>query len=459
MDDYGQEQHKWDMLLGMSDPFAVRELCADAHPESLAQFLTNIDVESASRLLSLLDVAQQALIFSYFDASKQLEIAETIGMHNVANFVAEMQADERVDFIKSLPETIREELLPVIARTEREDILRLAAYDEGTAGSVMTSDYVTLYPELTAGQAISKIRLEAPDKETIYYCYVISPSRQLMGIISLKDLILAHPNKPITEIMQEDVISIEAHEDREKAAHIIDKFDLLALPVINEKQELLGIITYDDALEIVKEEQTEDMSRFMAIAGDHNANYLKTSAWTHFKNRIGWVAALAVISLLSGLVLQHYENVLRQIFILALYIPMLTNSGGTTGSQAATVIVRALALHELTLKDSIRVLFKEFAISVLLSLVLVAIAFIKILFLSQGTEIPDEFGLAHIAAAIMLALAIQVITATLIGAALPLIAQKFQKDPAVIASPGLMTLVDITGLLIYFSTASWILGI
>jgi len=453
------QAHKWDVLLGMTDLFEVRELCKDGHPESLAEFLASIDVEGASQILGLLDATQQALIFSYLDPEKQLEIAETIGIHNVANFIAEMDADERVDFIKSLPEATREVLLPVIARTEREDILRLAAYDEGTAGSVMTSDYVTLYPELTAAQALNKIRLEAPDKETIYYCYVISPSRQLMGIISLKDLILAHPNTPVANIMQEEVITILADEDREKAARIIDKYDLLALPVINERNELLGIITYDDALEIIKEEQTEDMSRFMAIAGDHNADYLKTSAWVHFKNRIGWVAALAIVSLFSGLVLQYYENVMRQFFILALYIPMLTNSGGITGSQAATVIVRALALHDLNLKDSAKILFKELSISMMISLVLVSIVYIKVMFLSQGNEVPDDFSLSLIAAAVMLALAIQVITSTMIGAALPLVAQRFKIDPAVIASPGLMTLVDITGLLIYFITAREILGI
>jgi len=448
-----EQLHRWDNLIGMTDLFEVREICKDAHPESLAEFLAQIDLEQASQILSLLDVPQQAVIFSYLDPEKQLDIAQAFGIHNVANFVAEMDADERVDFIKSLPETIREALLPIIARTEREDILRLAAYDEGTAGSVMTSDYVTLFPELTAAQALNKIRLEAPDKETIYYSYVISPSRQLMGMISLKDLILAHPDTTVEHLMQDDVITVLADEDREKAARIIDKYDLLALPVINERQELLGIITYDDALEIIQEEQTEDMSRFMAIAGDHNADYLKTSSWIHFKNRIGWVAGLAIVSLFSGLVLQYYENVMRQFFILALYIPMLTNSGGITGSQAATVIVRALALHDLTVKDSAKILFKE------ISFVLIGIVFVKIMFLSQGTDVPDDFSLSLIATAVMLALAIQVITSTLIGTALPLIAQRFKVDPAVIASPGLMTLVDITGLLIYFITARAILGI
>lgn len=378
----------------------------------------------------------------------------------LAGLITDMAPDDRVDLLKRLPMEKRETLLPEIARAEREDIRRLSLYPEGTAGAVMTSDYAMLHPELTAGEAINRLRFEAPNKETIYYAYIVDKERKLQGFVSLKDLILAHPEKRISEIMHKDMIFSRAMDDQEDAAHKIRKYDLIALPVVNEEGALLGIITHDDAIDIITQEHTEDMEKLMAITGRHEAGvYLKTPAWTHFKNRAYWIVGLAALGLVSGIIIHSFETTLMHMIILALYMPMVADTGGNTGSQSATVIVRALALKEISTRDALWVLFKEFKIAFLLALILGTLSWGKVMFLSRGTEIPAGFNLSMIGAAIAIALGLQVITATMIGAMLPLAAAKLKFDPAVVASPALTTIVDITGLLIYFTTAKMLLGI
>ncbi|OQC66664.1 MAG: Magnesium transporter MgtE [candidate division Hyd24-12 bacterium ADurb.Bin004] len=284
--------------------------------------------------------------------------------------------------------------------------------------------------------------------------------RKLLGFVSLKDLIIARREARVSDIMHGEVIFSRVEDDQEDAARKIQKYDLIALPVLDGDDALVGIITYDDAIDVITQEHTEDMEKFMAIAGSHEAGvYLKTSAWVHFKNRAYWIVGLAALGLVSGVIIHRFEATLMKLLILALYMPMLADTGGNTGSQSATVVVRALALGEITPRDVARVLFKEFKISVLLAVILGVISWGKVMFLSQGAEIPAGFSLARIGGAIAIALGLQVVTATLIGALLPLGAARMKWDPAVVASPALTTIVDITGLLIYFTTARLLLGV
>ena len=336
----------------------------------------------------------------------------------------------------------------------------MIAYEEGTAGSVMTSDYATLSPRLTAQQAVERLREVAPDKETIYYAYVVDDQRKLLGFVSLKDLIVARREDRVGDIMHPEVISVRVDDDREEAARTIQKFDLLALPVLNGGDALVGIITQDDALDIITQEHTEDMEKFMAIAGSHeDAVYMKTSVWQHFRNRAPWIIALALLGLVSGLIVQNFEGLLMQFTILAAFMPMLADTGGNTGSQSATLVVRALALNEVSTKDILRILSREFRVALLLALLLGTIAFGRVLFLGGGAVLPGSYSLIRLGIAISIALGLQVVTSTLIGALLPLGAAKMKWDPAVVASPALTTIVDITGLFIYFSTAKLFLGI
>jgi len=407
-----------------------------------------------------LEPSLRPVIFSHLDSDFQREIVGSLRREELARLLADMSPDDRVDLFKQLPDNLRESVLPALAQAEREDIRRLSAYREGTVGAVMTSDYAALSPQLTAFQAIEHLRKIAPDKETIYYTYVVDENRKLIGFVSLKDLILANREARVGEIMHREVIFARVEDDQEEAARKIQKYDLIALPVLNGGDALVGILTHDDAIDIITQEHTEDLEKLMAITGDHETGvYLKTSSWVHFRNRAGWIVGLAALGLVSGIIIHSYEATLMKMMILALYMPMVADTGGNTGSQSATVVVRALALGEVSPGDLFKVLFKELKIAILLALVLGLLSWGKVLFLSHGTVIPAGFSLTRIGAAIAIALGLQVVTATLIGALLPLGAAKMKLDPAVVASPALTTIVDITGLLLYFTTAKVLLGI
>lgn len=427
-------------------------------PAIIAELVSEVPSDELWEVLKKADPQARAGIFSYLPKETQVEVAQLLGRSELASLLSQMPPDDRVDLLQDLPEEKAEAILPGLAQAEREDIRKLSSFPEGSAGAVMTSDYATLSPDLTAEQALIKLRREAPNKETIYCAYVIDQGRRLLGLISLKDLILARPAAKVEDIMQREVISANALDDQEEAARKIQKYDLIALPVINGGDALVGIITHDDALDIITQEHTEDLEKFMAIGGAHESEvYRRTSAWGHFKNRVIWVIGLAMLGLVSGSIIHSFESTLMSLMILALYVPMITDSGGNTGSQAATVVVRALALKELATRDILHVLWKELRVAIMLACVLGVLSWGKVLFLSHGSELPLGFSLQTVSIVIALALALQVITATLIGAMLPLMAAKLRLDPAVVASPALTTLVDISGLLIYFTTARLLL--
>jgi magnesium transporter len=447
-------------LLDKKDIRGLQGFCSSSHPGTVAEFLGALDAEEVWRVLTGLEPRLRAEIFGHLDENLQESLAESLKRQDLADILTHMSGDERVDLLKRLPEDKQEAILPALAQVEREDIRRLASHPEGTAGAVMTSDYATLSPEQSAAEAIAKLRREAPDKETIYYSYVVDSERRLIGFLSLKDLILARPEKQVGEIMHQDLIFAWVTDDQEDAARKIAKYDLIALPVINDKNVLVGIITHDDAIDIINQEHTEDMEKFMAITGSHEAGaYLRTSSWQHFKNRCVWLVVLAALGLISGYIVQTFEGLLLQIAILATFMPMLADTGGNTGSQSATLVVRALALREISPGDILRVLWKESKVGLPLAVLLAVLAYGRVLFFSGSLTRPENYSLSSIGFAIGAALGIQVITATLIGALLPLAAAKLKFDPAVVASPALTTIVDITGLFIFFTTTKLLLGI
>lgn len=447
-------------FLARKDFQGLQEFCAATHPGIVAEFLSELTAQEIWQILRHIAPELKAEIFSNLDVDVQLQMAEMLRRQDMASIIADMPPDDRVDLLKRIPEDQREALLPAVAQAEREDIRRLSSYPEGTAGAVMTSDYATLSPQLTAGEAIDHLRREAPDKETIYYAYVVDAQRKLIGFVSLKDLILARPATRIEDIMSRDVIFVHVNDDQEDAARKIQKYDLIALPVINGNDVLVGIITYDDAIDIFSQEHTEDMEKLMAISGSHEAGaYLRTSSWAHFKNRSGWIFILALLGLVSGYIVQSFETLLLQVALLASFMPMLADTGGNTGSQAATLVVRALAVNEISTQDTLRVMFKESKVALLLGILLAAFAFARVLLFSGTSHLAAHHSLGLIGLAIAIALGLQVFTATLIGALLPLAAARMKFDPAVVASPALTTIVDITGLLIFFVTVKVLLGV
>lgn len=447
-------------FLADNDLDGVREFCASAHPAIIAEFLSGLSPREIWQILLVVEPQQRADVFSHFDEDLQWELADALDRRELADLISEMPPDDRVDLLKRMPEERREALLPAVAHAEREDIRRLSSYREGTAGAVMTSDYITLSPELTAAEAIARLRLEAPNKETIYYAYIVDAERRLVGFVSLKDLILAHPERRIEDLIHRDVIFARAEEDQEEAARKVQKYDLIALPVVNGNDAMVGIITHDDALDVITQEHTEDMEKLMAIAGSHEAGaYMRTSAWGHFRNRCGWVVILAVLGLVSGAIVQGFEHLLIQFAILATFMPMLADTGGNTGSQSATLVVRALAMREIGPRDVLPVLFKEARVALMLAVLLGALSFGRVFLMGGGATLPEGYPLAMIGLAVSIALGLQVLTATLIGALLPIAAARASLDPAVVASPALTTVVDITGLLIFFTTVKLVLGL
>ena len=447
-------------MLAAGDSGALQVFFESMHPALAADLLSALSAEEAWSALRHAPPSSKAEIFSHLDEELQIEIVPALSRGEIASLFAEIPPDDRVDIFKRLPEGQQEAILPALAQAEREDIRRLAAYEEKTAGAVMTSDYAALQPGISATQAIDHLRTVAPDRETIYYAYVLDDQRRLVGFVSLKDLIVARRDAQVKDIMHRDVIFARVDEDQEEAAAKIRKYDLLALPVINGNDALVGIITHDDALDIMTQEHTEDMEKLMAIGGFHeDAVYMKTPVWRHFQNRSPWVIALAILGLVSGYIVQTFEGLLMQFTVLAAFMPMLADTGGNTGSQSATLVVRALALKEISPKDLGRILFKELRVSFLLATLLGLIAFARVMFMGDRSTIPSGYSLIRIGAAISLALGLQVITSTVIGALLPLGAAKMKWDPAVVASPALTTIVDITGLFLYFMTAKLLIGV
>jgi len=335
-------------IITRQDSQALKEFGETNHPAIVAELIAGLSPEEIVFVLRQINLQKRAEIFSHLDEESQIKIIDVLQRDEIVQILTEMPPDDRADLFKGLAEEKRELLWPALAQAEREDIRRLTSYREGTAGAVMTSDYATISPEMTSSQAIEHLRKIAPDKETIYYSYVVDSRRRLIGFVSLKDLILAPRTVQVKEIMHRDVIFIRVEDDQEKAAFLIQKYDLLALPVVNGNNVLVGIITYDDAMDVLTQEQTEDMEKFMAITGSHEvAVYMRTSAWDQFKNRAPWVVILALLGFISGAVVQKFEMLLMNFTILAAFMPMLADTGGNTGSQSATMIVRALALQEI----------------------------------------------------------------------------------------------------------------
>jgi magnesium transporter len=406
-------------------------------------------------VMSQFPLDRQALILADLPITIQLSLFNAMSRKAFATIFEQMPTQSQVDFFQFLSKKAQTEILPFLSKSVRENILRLSAYPPDTAGGIMSLDYASVFERMTCAEAIAKVRADAPSKKLVYYAYVVNDEQTLLGFVTLKDLIMADPAQMIADVVHREFVFAYVDEDREEVAKKIEKYDLIAIPVVNRQMQLMGVVTHDEAIDIIRAEQTEDLEKFMGIAQrDTELNYLETSSWKHFQKRVTWVVTLAAVGIISGIIIHNYEKALEKMLILALYMPMVADTGGNVGSQAATVIVRALALGEFSVRAWLKVIWKETKVSSLLALCLGVLAFAKVLFLSWETEIPAEYSLVKIAFVISLALSLQVITATLIGAALPLIVKAFGGDPAVAASPAITTVVDITGLLIYFGVAS-----
>ncbi|WP_114747967.1 magnesium transporter [Pleomorphovibrio marinus] len=450
----------WEAL---DDPQKLKELLPLLKKLPLVEVSEVLESKEEEIILSVLDYFEeedQAKIFTGFDIKRQLNFFQKISKRRFSPIFENMPSEDRCDLFQHMVQEEQAAILPYLTKPVREDVIRLSAYPPETAGGIMSTDFATIQSSMTVESAMAKVRRDSPSKKMIYYVYAVDYQMKMVGFVSLKDLIMARPTQLISEILHENFVFARVIDDREEVARKIEDYDLLAIPVLNMKDQLVGIVTHDEAIDVIRAEHTEDMEKFMGIMQENaDLPYMETSSMQHFRKRVVWIVSLAAIGIISGLIIHKFESTLETLIILALYMPMVADTGGNSGSQAATVIVRALALGQIKPGHWLKIIYKEFRISFLIAICLGILAFGKVLFLSWETSVPDEYTLYQLAFVIAVALSLQVVTATCIGAGLPLLVRRFGGDPAVAASPAITTVVDITGLMIYFSVTVYMLGL
>src|SRR5262245_54902100 len=367
-------------MIAADDEAALAELCDVLHPATIAGTLAeDFSVDEAWRVLRHTTLENQAAIFEYFPPEWQEEMVAGTGQAHMAQLIEEMSSDDRAALLRRLPPQVSESLLRLVDDADRRDIALLARYAENTAGALMTTDYAWLPDHITVGDALERLRLQAPDTETIYYVYVVNEQRQLLGVVSLRDLILKPRSMPIAEVMETQVVSVKASEDREKVAQEMARFDLIAMPVVDDDGRLVGIVTHDDVIDVVVEEATEDVHK-MGGVGPIEENYLEAGIGVVWRKRAVWLACLFVGGLFTFSALEAFEDAISEVVVLSLFVPLVISTGGNTGSQAATLITRSMSLGQVTGADWRRVLRHEVVMGVLLGLTLGGLGYLRAAF-------------------------------------------------------------------------------
>lgn len=433
------------------DEKSILALVEKHHAADLASVMDQLEPDQAAHVLRCMQTVKQAEVFGYLSASVQQALVDQLDIHQITRIISAMDADDRADFYNNLDSEHQQAILPGLAQAEREDIRKLSSYAEGTVGAIMTSDYAALPLNLTAAQCIERLRHEAPDKETIYHAFVIDGERRLLGVVSLKDLILSKPGTPVAALMNTDVISINARDPQSEAARKIAKYDLLALPVINCDDKLAGIVTHDDAMDVAEAEATEDIHRMGGVShkspGLSNVNMLEASTWLIVQKRIPWLLVLVFMNIFSGAGIAYFEDTIEAVVALVFFLPLLIDSGGNAGSQSSTLMIRALATGRAHMKDWFRLLGKEVGVALVLG-VGMAVAVSAIGIFRAGPEV---------AAVVAMTMVCTVLFGSLVGMSLPFILSRLKMDPATASAPLITSIADIGGVLIYFSIATWFL--
>ncbi len=364
-------------LLEENNDAGMRVFLESLHPATVAETLSgDLDVEQVWRFLAHTSIRNQAAIFEYFPIEWQVAMVEGAGKERMARLIEQMSHDDRVDLLRRLMPRVAESLLRLVDEADRRDIANLVRQDENTAGGLMTTDYAWLPPHLSTGEALERLRLQAPHSETIYYIFVLDDQRRLLGVVSLRDLILAPRHALIRDLMESNVVSVRATDDREIVAKEMAQYDLIAMPVVDEQNRMVGIITHDDVIDVVVQEATEDAHRMGAV-GPIAENYLEADFVTVWRKRAFWLACLFVAELFTFTALSYFDEAINRVVVLALFVPLCISTGGNSGSQAATLITRALALGQVKLPDWLRVLRHELLMGIVLGLTLGAIGFVR----------------------------------------------------------------------------------
>ena len=432
----------------------LKVLLSEENPADIVAYLENIPQNELILVFRILPKELAAETFVEMDSDMQMLLISAFSDKELRDVLSELFVDDAVDIIEEMPASVAKRILKQADAQTRKDINLILAYPDDSAGSIMTTEYIALKRDMTVLDAFSKIRMVGIDKETIYTCYVTDSRRRLIGVVTAKDLLLSEPNLTLADIMEENVIFAYTTDDKETVIQTFEKYDMLALPVVDKEDRLIGIITVDDIIDVIQEENTEDIEKMAAISPS-DKTYLKTGIFETVKSRIPWLAILMLSCTFTGWIISAFENALSTLTVLIAFIPMIMNTGGNSGSQTSVTVIRALSLGDINFKDVARVFFKEFRVSIICGAILSVVNYIKIMLLDNlllGENITNP-----VAFVVSITIFATVIFAKMVGCLLPIGAKKIGLDPAVMASPFITTLVDAVSLLIYFTIASIIL--
>ncbi len=436
----------------------IKMILSEMNPADIAQLFEEFTNEQRLLFFRLLAKEEAADTFVELDGDTQEALIHAFSDSELREVLDELYLDDTVDLIEEMPATVVKRILKNTDAETRASINTLLRYPEDSAGSIMTPEFVDLKRDMTVEAAFKRIRRTGVDKETIYTCYVTDASRHLLGVTTVKELLLHDYDDIIEDFMETNVIYVNTLSDQEEAAAQLSKYDFLALPVVDMEERLVGIITVDDAMDVIQEENTEDIQKMNAILPTTERTYLKTGVFSTWKSRIPWLMLLMVSATFTGSIITSFEDKLASMIILTSFIPMLMDTGGNSGGQASVTVIRALSLNEIGLKDIFKVLWKEIRVGILCGVSLAGINFVKILLVDklimgvEGITLKVDF-------VISLTLFVEIIFAKMIGCTLPIFAKKLKFDPAVMSSPFITTIIDAVSLLVYFAFATAILKI
>ena len=444
-------------LLKRKQYTALRDLLADLEPADIASLFEDLDEDSIPLLFRLLPKEPAAEVFVELDPDAQEMLIRGFSNTELKEVLDELYLDDAVDIVEEMPANVVKRILRHADPDVRKSINEILKYPDDCAGSIMTTEYVDLKATMTVEDALKRIRRTGPDKETINVCYVVDPARKLQGIVSLRTILLSDEDDSIEDIMDPNVISVTTLEDKEDVAQTFSKYNFIALPVVDKENRLVGIITVDDAIDVMEEETTEDFEKMAAMLPSDKP-YLKTGVLETWKARIPWLLILMLSATFTGIILNHYETALAACIVLNSFIPMLTGTGGNSGTQASTAVIRALSLDEVEFSDLGHVIWKELRVALLCGACLGGANFVKMMLVDRAL-LHNAAVTPTVALVVCLTLVFVVFFAKLVGCSLPILAERIGLDPAVMASPFISTIVDAISLIIYFRFASLLLGI
>ncbi len=437
---------------------SLRDILVTMNPSDVAGLFDGLEEKQIPVMFRLLPKEQAAETFVEMEPEAQQLLIQGFSDNELREVLDELYVDDAADLVEEMPANVVRRILTQADPEMRSSINQILRYPENSAGALMTMEYVSLRLDMTVEESILRIRRQGVDKETIYTCYVLSADRTLQGIVTVKDLLLAESDDTeIKEIMTENVISVTTQDDQEEVAKMFSKYNFLALPVVDTEKRMVGIVTFDDAMDVMEEEATEDME-IMAAMTPSEKSYLKSTPFDLYKHRIPWLMLLMVSATFTGMIISSFESALALLPALTAFIPMLMDTGGNCGSQSSVTVIRALSLDELELSDVFAVLWKEVRTAVLCGISLAAVCFLKVLLVDRLLMHNESISLS-VDLVICLALGVTVVMAKMVGCTLPLLAKRLGFDPAVMASPFITTIVDALSLLVYFLFAKTILGL